>query len=142
MRNLTSVMFLVLVLAVILMSGCKTTAPEGTPPNAPPAPGVPAETGKKAEAPTGPVLVIFSKPDCPACLKLAPTIAALENEYTGKVTFRDINTDVAKELVFEYLIEATPTVLIFVDGKEKTRLVNPREPALREALDAVIPAKG
>ena len=125
--------------ALVLISGCTTpaAAPSVDEPETPAA----AETGGGA-ADARPVLITFTKPGCPACLKLAPVLATVAGDYEDKVRFEEINTDIAKQLVFDHMITATPTVIIFVEGKEASRMINPKEDALRNAIEEVLSSKG
>ena len=126
--------------ALVLISGCTTpaAAPSADEPETPAA----AETGGGGAADARPVLITFTKPGCPACLKLAPVLATVAGDYEDKVRFEEINTDIAKQLVFDHMITATPTVIIFVEGKEASRMINPKEDALRSAIEEVLSSKG
>ena len=86
--------------------------------------------------------VTFSKPGCPACMKLAPILAKLEREYAGKVRFDDVNTSVHTKAVVEFGITGTPTVIIYVNKKQFKKMLNPREQELRETLEAALAAEG
>ena len=131
-----------IVFVLALLGGCSTPAD----PPAPTAGTAPEAVAEMIPAAAGedprPVLINFNKPGCPACLKLAPVLAGIAAEYQTRVRFEEINTDIAKELVFDHLITGTPTVIIFVDGKEAQRMINPKEDALRDAIEAVLASKG
>ena len=81
------------------------------------------------------------KPGCPACAKLATGLAELKKEYLKKVRFIDIDTSVAKRLVFDCMITLTPTVIIYVDNKEVKRLLNPKPEEIRKVLDEILHAE-
>jgi thiol-disulfide isomerase/thioredoxin len=99
----------------------------------------------KTEAPNlqdlRPALIVFTKPGCPACLKLAPALAKIKKDYAPKVRFEEVDTAVAKKLIFEYEISLTPTVILFVDGEEDARLLNPQPAEVRAAIDKALAAK-
>ncbi len=94
-----------------------------------------ADDASKAPDPR-PVLVTFVKPGCPACLRLEPVLAEIRKEYEAGIRFVEVDIHEAPQLIMQYEITATPTLILFADRKEVERLVNPREPELRKALDA------
>ena len=113
-------------------AGAATTAPRPqTVQPVPESPGTAAEDNR-------PVLVAFTKPGCPACMKLAPVLAEVKKEYAEKVRFEEINIEQAKPLVIEYMITGTPTVIMFADRKPVGRELNPSESALRALLDSAV----
>jgi thiol-disulfide isomerase/thioredoxin len=134
---------LVLAWAIV---GCST--PRDAPPEPPPPPTPeagtppPSEAGSDANAGTQTVAVTFTKPGCPACIKLEPVLATLKTEYADKVRFDYVDTSVHKEAVIECGITGTPTVIIYVNKKEFKNMLNPREKELRESLEAALAAKG
>ncbi len=70
-----------------------------------------------------PVLVDFWASWCGPCKMLAPTIAQIAEENTGKVKVGKVNVDEQEELSREYGILSIPTVMLFKDGKvEKTSI--------------------
>ncbi len=84
-------------------------------------------------------LVDFYADWCGPCRALAPTIAALADEYAGRVTVAKVNVDENPELTQKYGIQGIPAVLIFKDGQILNRLVGLQnqstyEDALNKAL--------
>lgn len=70
-----------------------------------------------------PVLVDFWASWCGPCKMLAPTIAQIAEENTGKIKVGKVNVDEQEELSREYGILSIPTVMLFRDGKvEKTSI--------------------
>ena len=72
---------------------------------------------------TKPVVVDFWAPWCMPCQSLLPTIDALGEELEGNVTVAKVNVDENKALAVKFRVMSIPTVIFFVDGVEKERLV-------------------
>lgn len=64
-----------------------------------------------------PVLVDFWASWCGPCKMLAPTVAQIAEEYTGKVKVGKINVDDEQELAMKYGIASIPTLLVFKNGQ-------------------------
>jgi len=87
----------------------------------------------------GPVLVDFYTDNCVYCVKLAPTIATLAQQYQGRAGVVKVNTASATELAQRYQIRGVPTVILFADGKEVRRWVGAKKiDQYQAALDAAI----
>ena len=71
----------------------------------------------------GKVMVDFWAPWCMPCQSLLPTIDALGEELEGNVTVAKVNVDENKALAVKSRVMSIPTVIFFVDGVEKERLV-------------------
>ena len=70
-----------------------------------------------------PVLVDFWASWCGPCKMLAPTVAQIAEEYSGKIKVGKVNVDEEESLSREYGIVSIPTVILFKDGKpEKTSI--------------------
>lgn len=68
-----------------------------------------------------PVLVDFWASWCGPCKMLAPTVAQIAEEYSGKIKVGKVNVDEEESLSREYGIVSIPTVILFKNGKpEKT----------------------
>lgn len=67
------------------------------------------------------VLLYFYNDDCPPCVALRPKVQNfIDNEFPRmKVVF--INAKVFPELAASYGVFASPTIIIFFDGKENKR---------------------
>jgi len=86
-----------------------------------------------------PVLVEFYKSGCPACMGVAPMLAELSDEYADQAAFLAVERGRGADIRRRYDIRAYPTVIVFVEGRERARLVNERSTDVyREALDAAI----
>ena len=71
-----------------------------------------------------PVLVDFWASWCGPCKMLAPTVAQIAEEYSGKIKVGKVNVDEEESLSREYGIVSIPTVILFKNGKpEKTSIV-------------------
>jgi thioredoxin 1 len=82
-----------------------------------------------------PVIVDFTADWCPPCRVLAPVYAALGQEYTGKVRFTSLNIDANPEISARYGVQGVPTLIIFAQGQEVTRLVGPHPSRLRMTIE-------
>lgn len=70
-----------------------------------------------------PVLVDFWASWCSPCKMLAPTVAQIAEEYSGKIKVGKVNVDEEESLSREYGIVSIPTVILFKNGKpEKTSI--------------------
>ena len=70
-----------------------------------------------------PVLVDFWASWCGSCKMLAPTVAQIAEEYSGKIKVGKVNVDEEESLSREYGIVSIPTVILFKNGKpEKTSI--------------------
>lgn len=70
-------------------------------------------------------LVDFSATWCGPCKMLAPVIDELSEELDGTLVGK-IDIDEEQELAVEYGVMSVPTVILFKDGAEVTRLVGVR----------------
>ena len=70
-----------------------------------------------------PVLVDFWASWCGPCKMLAPTVAQIAEEYSGKIKVGKVNVDEEESLSREYGIVSIPTVILFKNVKpEKTSI--------------------
>ena len=70
-----------------------------------------------------PVLVDFWATWCGPCRMLAPTVSAVAEKYAGKVKVCKCDIDENIPLAEKYGIEVIPTLIVFENGREKTRNV-------------------
>jgi thioredoxin 1 len=64
-----------------------------------------------------PVLVDFWATWCQPCVRLAPIVAAVAEELTGKVKVVKCNTDDARPVAVKYGVMSIPALLLFKGGK-------------------------
>ena len=122
----------------LLLSGCSSTTVD-----------LESSTAKLdaviAKSYSQPVLVDFWKFGCASCMSLEPVIGKLADDYKGRVVvgrfladqfwFEPTNWEVFKRYGFAFF----PTVILFVDGKEKHRWVwNLDVTAYRKELDPLV----
>ncbi len=63
-----------------------------------------------------PVLVDFYADWCGPCKMVAPIVAELADEYTGKIKVGKLNVDEASETASKYRVMSIPTLMIFKNG--------------------------
>ena len=71
----------------------------------------------------GPVLVDFWSPSCPPCLRLAPVIEELAEEYAGRVKVCKVNVSEHPALARAHRIRGIPCMILFRKGEEVDRKV-------------------
>ncbi len=86
-----------------------------------------------------PVLVDFWAPWCMPCQMLAPTIKKLAEENQGRLKVCKLNTDENQHIAALYGIQGIPTLILFKESKEVTRIVGvmPKE-RIEEKLKLVL----
>jgi len=65
-----------------------------------------------------PVVVVDCwAPWCMPCLMVAPIVAELARDYTGKIVFCKLNVDENQSVAMEYGIRSIPTLLVLQNGE-------------------------
>ena len=86
-------------------------------------------------------LVKFAATWCAPCKVVASTIQKVQPEFEG-VKFQEIDVDDVPNLAKEYKIRSVPTVILFKDGVECTRLIGAlKVDALRKVLREAVKDK-
>jgi thioredoxin 1 len=70
-----------------------------------------------------PVLVDFWADWCQPCHVIAPEVKALAEEQAGKLKVAKLDIDANPQVASRYGVMSIPTLLLFVDGQEKARIV-------------------
>jgi thioredoxin 1 len=73
-----------------------------------------------------PVLVDFWAEWCNRSKSLQPVLDEIAGEYSGRIKVARINFDEQPDLVGEYGVRATPTLLLFKGGQVVEQMINPR----------------
>ena len=89
---------------------------------------------------TVPVLVDFWATWCGPCHMLAPIVVELAEDLNGSVAVGKLDVDDNPETAAKYNIRSIPTLILFRDGKEVTRLIGVRSKT--ELADTIKPAVG
>jgi thioredoxin len=88
-----------------------------------------------------PVVVDFWAEWCPPCWWLSPIVEELATEQAGRLLVAKVNADENPGLVRRYGTLSLPSLLVFVDGVERARIVGARpKPRLLAELSELLGA--
>ncbi len=86
-----------------------------------------------------PVVVDFYSDSCVPCKRMSPTLAELEEEYSGRFKLYKVNVNANQPLSEKYDILSAPTLVFFSGGTEllrKTGFVG--KEAIRELIKRIL----
>ncbi len=85
---------------------------------------------------TGSIAVEFMSYGCTHCRTIEPVLQEVAETLAGTVQFVRVNVAVDQELASRYAIRATPTIVMFANGREVGRAEGPapRAVSLRVAI--------
>jgi thioredoxin 1 len=72
---------------------------------------------------TEPVVVDFWAEWCGPCKMVAPVLAEIADEQSGKVRVAKVNVDEHPGLAQQFNVMSIPTLIVFKDGQEVQRIV-------------------
>ena len=78
---------------------------------------------ERVRSSTVPVLVDFTADWCPPCQAIAPVLDAIETERADSLDVVRIDVDAQPGTADEHAVRTLPTLALFVDGVERTRVV-------------------
>lgn len=86
-----------------------------------------------------PVLVDFWATWCKPCELIAPIVEELAHEYEGRAVVAKLDIDNARDIAREYNVSSIPTLIVFKNGEEVSRVVGVQEKSvLSGKLDEAI----
>ena len=86
-----------------------------------------------------PVLVDFWAEWCKPCLRLAPIVDQVAEDYAGRVIVAKHDVQSSPETAAKYRVQSIPTLLIIKNGQEVDRVVGLTDrAAIGRRLDAIL----
>ncbi|MGN7678820.1 MAG: thioredoxin [Anaplasma sp.] len=97
-----------------------------------------ADFSGKVCAGSGLVVVDFWAPWCGPCVALGPQLEKLAQKYADKLKIYKLNVQDNQETPLKYGVSAVPTLVIFSEGEERSRIVGADVQGLVSAIDSNI----
>jgi thioredoxin 1 len=72
------------------------------------------------------------------CRAIAPIFERLSDQYQGKLLFAKLDIDANEQTPTRYNIQSIPNFVIFKDGQERVRMVNPEPSRLQSLIDKAL----
>lgn len=69
-----------------------------------------------------PVLVDFYSDTCIPCKRMAGVLGDIEDEYEDTLYLYKVNVNYEEDLTAKYQVMSAPTLIVFENGEEKSRL--------------------
>lgn len=87
-----------------------------------------------------PVVIDFWATWCGPCMRLAPVIDELAQEYADRVVIGKYNVDEETELSGQYRIMSIPTILFFKNGEQvrDLRMAGPTKDQLKANIEKLL----
>ncbi len=84
-----------------------------------------------------PILVDFWATWCGPCRMVSPILEELAQELADKLTIAKVDVDAEPSIAAKYQIMSIPTMVLFRDGKEVTRLMGAMpKAAIKQRIEA------
>jgi thioredoxin 1 len=98
-----------------------------------------AELNAKVLSTKGVVVIEFGAPSCAPCKALAPIMAEIAGELSGRAAIYYLDADANPETAAHFDVRGLPTILVLRDGVAVNRLVGARpKKAIRAAIDQAL----